>query len=267
MSAANNLGAHLLGRRPSPTDERDWSLGSFLGSDTDLRDQGVTLLKQTTVGYKNHYWTTPPASSFWGQGLSVLAQIGAPPPPLPAASVVWADNEMTLDQGQTPHCVGYGCAQWGNTLPVDDKFTNPDGDALYYECKVIDGEPNAENGSDVRSGAKVLQGRGRLGSYAFAASVEEACQWVLQHGPVIIGSDWTNDMFTVDSQGFVYPTGGVAGGHAYVLLGYDPYGQVLTFLNSWGSGWAANGRFKMRQAEFVSLWSNQGEALAAVELP
>ncbi|MGZ4393810.1 MAG: hypothetical protein ACXVZ2_00420, partial [Gaiellaceae bacterium] len=73
-------GPHGLGRLPSPPDERDWKLAAFLGTGADLRDQAVALLKKTTVGYQNTHWTTPPAGSYWAQGLAVLAKIGATPP-------------------------------------------------------------------------------------------------------------------------------------------------------------------------------------------
>jgi hypothetical protein len=48
--------------------------------DATLRDQAVAALKQTTVGYRNKYWTVPPAGSQWAKGLELLAQIGAVTP-------------------------------------------------------------------------------------------------------------------------------------------------------------------------------------------
>jgi hypothetical protein len=267
-SALDSLGPHLLGRRPSPADARDWQLAQFLASDADLVAQALAELEQTTVGYKNRNWTVPPPASHWAKGLALLAQVTPPPPAGPPVSAVeWADTEPVLDQGQTGHCVGFGGAQWGNTLPVDDKYANADGDAIYYECKVIDGEPLAEDGSDVRSLAKALQARGRLGSYAFAATVDESCAWVMQHGPVIWGTDWRASMFTPDAQGFVTLAGAVAGGHCYAQVGYDPAADALKFVNSWGAGWGQNGRFLMRKADAVALFASQGEALAATELP
>lgn len=271
------VGPYGLGRLPSPPDERDWKLAAFLGTDADLRDQAVALLKKTTVGYQNTHWTTPPAGSYWAQGLAVLAKIGAtppPPPPPPAGKVTWPDNEPTLDQGNYGTCVGNGCAQWGNTLPIDDKFDEKAARAIYYEATILDGSPDdpdapggGQQGATVRSGVKALQNRKRLNAYAFAASVAEAAQFVLAHGPVIMGSDWTNDMFNPDANGFVKPTGGVAGGHCYVLLGYDPAAKVLEYLNSWGASWGKSGHFFMHQADAETLFASQGEASAAVELP
>jgi hypothetical protein len=55
-----------------------------MATDAELRDQAVAELKQTTVGYKNKHWTTPPAGSHWDNALDLLEQIGqAAPPPDP----------------------------------------------------------------------------------------------------------------------------------------------------------------------------------------
>jgi Papain family cysteine protease len=269
-----DIGPHLLGRLPSPPDARDYRLKDFLRaaavSDAQLRDEAVAELHLTTVGYINKHWTTPPAGTHWAAAEALLAQIGGaappPPPPAPVGAVTWADAEADLDQGQTGHCVGFGWAQWGNTLPIDDKFSNADGDAIYYECKVIDGEPQAEDGSNVRSGAQAMQNRKRLSAYAFAGTIDEAVAWVLAHGPIVMGTDWLDGMFTADAQGFVTPTGAVAGGHSYALIGYDPAAQVLEYLNSWGAAWGKGGHFFMHKTDAETLFASGGEACAAVEL-
>jgi len=100
-----------------------------------------------------------------------------------------------------------------------DNYTNQDGHNFYYKCKIIDGEPNQENGSSVRSIAKVLKSAGRMNAYAFAASVAELKYWLLTQPrpPVIMGTTWTNNMFTPDADNIVHATGDVAGGHAYLI--------------------------------------------------
>jgi hypothetical protein len=180
----------------------------------------------------------------------------------------WEDK-IQLDQGQTGHCVGFGWAAWGDCAPVEDQYHNPDGDRIYYECKVLDGQPGQENGSAVRSGAKAMQNRGRLGAYVFASTTDEVKQWVANHGSVVIGSDWTQDMFNPDPNGFVHPTGRVAGGHCYLLLGYDPAQDAFQFDNSWGVAWGKGGRFFMTAADFDALVMKDpnGEACAGLELP
>jgi hypothetical protein len=191
-----------------------------------------------------------------------------PEPPPPAdVSVVWADVEPVLDQGQTPHCIGFGGAQWGNTAPVDDKYVNDDGHAIYYECKVLDGTPGTEDGSYVRTLAKALKQRARLDAYAWAHSTKGITQYVRQSGPVIVGTDWYESMFEPNEDGTVVLDGEIAGGHCYLLLGHHPEFEMYEFLNSWGEQWGASGRFFMAVEDFGRLLRGDGEALMALELP
>src|SRR5574337_1891017 len=121
---------------------------------------------------------------------------------------------------------GNGWAQWGNTEPTADTYVESDARAIYYEATVIDGSPDnpdspggGQQGSTVRSGAKAMQNRGKLKNYAFTSSLDTAIKWVQAQGPVVVGSDWTNDMFTPDANGLVRPTGAVVGGHCYLKIG------------------------------------------------
>jgi hypothetical protein len=267
------LGPHLLGRKPSPPDERDWKLARFLASDGTLRDSAVAELKLTIRGYVDKRYVGPPLpGSHWAKALALLAQINAPVP-IPSDEVVWVDPESVLDQGDYGTCVGNGWAQWGNTLPIDDRFVEKDARAIYYEATVIDGDPDdpdapggGQQGATVRAGVKAMKNRGRLAAYAFAASVSEVQTWLRAHGPVVIGSDWFDGMFSPDTKGYVKPTGSVAGGHCYVAIGDLPAEGALLFLNSWGEGWGLGGRFKMKLADFSILLGNQGEACATLEL-
>jgi hypothetical protein len=84
---------------------------------------------------------------------------------------------------------------------------------------------------------------------------------------VVVGTSWTNDMFNPDASGFVKPTGGVAGGHCYVMLEKVDSEDAYVFQNSWGGGWGQNGRFKMKRSDFGSLLADNGEACCAAELP
>jgi len=260
---SETIGPELLGRRYE-RDERDWKMSEVLALDPPAADlMGKTVQEVLDEGTYFSSWTG--LLVFW-RWIKRVSGDTPQPPPAHDKSRIWEDP-IQLDQGQTNHCVGFGWAGWGDAAPVEDRYQNADANAIYYEAKVIDGEPRQENGSTVRSGAKAMVHRRRLGAYVFAANVEEAERWILTRGPVVVGTDWTQDMFTPDAEGFVRPTGRIAGGHCYLLIGYDETSDTLTFDNSWGPAWGLEGRFKMRAPDFAQLLAQHGEACAGLELP
>jgi Papain family cysteine protease len=268
-SAFDQLGPHLLGRVPSPRDSRDWQMRDFLLPPAD--DSLLAKTVQQVLDERTYFASWPGVLMFWQWAKHHQPAVPGPapaPPPGPGSAHAWQDN-IQLDQGQTNHCVGFGWAAWGDCAPVEDTYQNADGNAIYYQCKTVDGQPGLENGSSVRSGAKVMQGRGRLGAYVFGSTTGDIKQWVTSHGPVVIGSDWTQDMFQPDADGIVRPTGLVKGGHCYLLLGYDPDTDLFEFDNSWGTSWGVGGRFFMSAADFDALvvQTPNGEACAGLELP
>jgi len=272
--ALDNLGPHLLGRVPSALDARDWQMADFLLPEPD--DSLLTKSVEEVLAEQTYFASWPGILIFWHwarhhqpppPGPPPTPPPAPPPAPGPGDTPHWEDK-IQLDQGQTNHCVGFGWAAWGDAAPVEDSYQNPDGHAIYYECKQIDGQPAEENGSSVRSGAKAMQARGRLGAYVFAATVDELKQWVTSHGTVVIGSDWTIDMFAPDEDGLVRPTGPIRGGHCYLLIGYNPQNDRFEFENSWGPAWGKNGRFFMTADDFDQLaMQGGGEACAGLELP
>lgn len=273
------LGAHLLGRKVSVPDQRDYKLSKYLSTDPLDAALQTLLLSRAAKATKDWAKIVTPVLKAVNYPFPDPAPkpdpapTPTPTPPVPTGDVIWDNSIGALDQKNTGHCVGFGWAGgWGDTLPIADTFQNADGHAVYYEAKIIDGEPGSENGSSVRSGAKAMQNRGRLSAYAFAVSVDEVRAWVRSHGPVVFGTDWTEDMFNPDLNGFIVPTGAVAGGHCYACVGDLPSEDALLFQNSWGSTWAQGGRFKIKYADVASLLTGldpkyPGEACAAVELP
>lgn len=269
-----DIGRHLLGRKPSPPDLRDFRLANFrgIGEEGAVYDVNTEIalavkeLQATTITYKRWAATqyADVTKTHWWQAFNHLANAAGNTPPFPTADKTW-EAAFTLDQGNTGHCVGFGWAGWGNTLPVDDNWVDADGHAIYYECKVIEGDPGGEDGAYTRDGAKAMLNRRRLSVYAFADTMADILDHLRGKGPVVVGTDWTNDMFEPDSSGYVKPTGGVAGGHCYLMYGVQ--GDTLIFKNSWGDGWGLDGSFKMRISDFQVLLDAYGEAVATVELP
>lgn len=175
-----------------------------------------------------------------------------------------------LNQGDTPHCVGFAWAQWEMTSPVRIPLaTSRDGNALghgiYASCKEIDGY--AGDGTWVRAGASVMKTAGRLASYVWATGPNDLRDWVLLKGPVVVGTDWHESMFDPDARGWMRPAGAVVGGHAYLVTGYNANARAYRVTNSWGTGWGDNGKAWILAADLWRLVSQSGEAVAAPELP
>jgi len=170
-----------------------------------------------------------------------------------------------LDQKEYNHCCGFSAANWGINSPINTPFTNEDGHRFYYECKEIEGEPKKENGAYLRSVGKVLKNNKHTEAYAFAYDIDTIKHWLLYKGPIIVGTIWTEGMFTPDENNIAHPTGAILGGHAYLLNEWriDNY---IGIQNSWGASWGVNGKAYISQEDFENIFANGGEALAAVEI-
>jgi hypothetical protein len=188
-------------------------------------------------------------------------------PPKPAAVKYrhWRTGPV-LNQGETPHCVGFTWAQWEMTSPVRRPAAydgNARGHAIYAACKKLDGSPKRD-GTYVRMGAKVEGAEGRVQRYIWADSLASLKNWVLLNGPVCVGTDWYESMF--DPKGaMLVPAGQKAGGHAWLVTGYNSDRDEFTMVNSWGKDWADGGRARIASAVLWKLLSEGGEAVAAIE--
>ena len=258
-----------LGRVHIP-DARDWQLEDFLES-------GVTDPLQTALNKLLNDKNAAASVKNWAKLAQIrLLTIPAPPTPAPPSSqdVKWIDKQPVLDQGQQGTCVGHGWCQWGNTEPVDDTFTHDDALDVYFEATKYDGSPDdprapggGQQGASVRGGAKAMQAKGRLNSYAFTTTVDTVRKWVQTQGPVIFGTNWLQQMFYPGADGVLDCTGSVAGGHCYACIGDIQSENHAWLINSWGAQWALKGYFKMKWEDVDMLLKQQGEACTTVELP
>lgn len=197
---------------------------------------------------------------------------------LPPAAVAAASSihrcYAHLDQGQLGSCVGNGWTHARATTPHGTTgLTEKDALLLYERATVIDtiqgAYPPDDTGSSVLAGAKVCKSSGWFAGYRWAFTIADVVDTLLHLGPVVVGTDWTDDMFTPDpATAFVSPTGSVAGGHCYLLRGVTLGGKVnghgpidyLTCRNSWGTDWGHGGDFHITVDDMASLLKQDGEA-------
>ena len=185
----------------------------------------------------------------------------------------WNPSAWWGDQGSTPQCVAYAWTHYLEDGPVTHSAT-PHGSSealldpglLYSRAQQVDEWPGTDyDGTSVRAGAKVLQELGLIGSYRWTWDIQEMVRSILTLGPVVVGTSWYVDMFYPDANGFVKPTGSVAGGHAYLANGVNVNEKKIRFKNSWGRQWGDDGHFWMEFREAEKLLRH-GEVCLAVEV-
>jgi C1A family cysteine protease len=172
-----------------------------------------------------------------------------------------------LDQGEFPHCVAFAWKQFLQSSPFcQGKNMN---ESFIYELAQKRDQWPGENydGTSVRAGAKVLQSLGFIKNYLWAKNTDDMKKWILTSGPIVVGTAWYMDMFFPNKDGYVTPTGALAGGHAYICVGYSASRNAFRFINSWGTDWGQKGRFWIKEEHMTKLLSKWGEACSAVEIP
>ncbi len=183
----------------------------------------------------------------------------------PVTAKSWAFTSPPLDQENMPHCVGFSMANFGINEPLRTPYKNEDAHNFYYLCKEIDGRPRIEEGSTMRSAAKALRKLGKIESYAFARDLETIKWWLLNRGPIIVGTLWTEGMLRPDSSNIIKPTGTSLGGHAYLLNEWTSTGYI-GIQNSWGKRWGINGKAYIHSDDFIKIFARGGEAITVVEV-
>jgi hypothetical protein len=190
-----------------------------------------------------------------------------------------------LDQGQTGTCVGHGWRGWWEnepTLHLD--VEGRDAFAIYRQAVLLDGDPSNDSdatapvaqlqaGTSVRAGAKAMQQDGLIGSYVWAYRAKEIADYVtrVDGSPAVVGTNWYRSMFEPDcTTGRVRMTGGVAGGHCWVVNWFD--GKLFECYTSWGDAfgirdqYGIGGMFRLSMGQLDRLIREQGEACMGTEM-
>lgn len=198
--------------------------------------------------------------------------------PRTLTSVRHHTNIPTLDQGNLGSCTGNAATGalgtdgfWGagsGVLSTVDALTDEAyAVGVYSDATKLDPWPGtyppSDTGSDGLSVAKVLKNRGLISGYQHATSLNAALT-ALADGPVLIGSDWHQDMFNPDADGRLHITGAIAGGHEYILDELDVTNQRVWMHNSWGESWGVQGRAYLTWADLGALLGKDGDCTVLV---
>lgn len=197
-------------------------------------------------------------------------------------SVLWPHNAPVLDQGQVGSCVGnavaqmLNCAMFAPCRPGTAWLTETDALKLYSAATHLDGlgprqyYPPNDDGSSGLGGAKAAIQLGYIDTYSHCFTLPQI-QAAIQTQPVIVGTPWTNSMFSPDSiTGIVSPgplnDNTIVGGHEYMCQGIDYQLKCLVFLNSWSSSWGGGhgltgGQFRIKFTDFANLLAADGDVV------
>lgn len=194
-----------------------------------------------------------------------------PPPKRPRPYKSWVRLRRDVyDQGSEPSCTAQaaiGTLRTGNhNRKSFEQFAEYDEVTerfnLYRAAQQVDPWPGDDyEGSSTDAPFRVLRDRGVIDVWKWLFGEDELREWVRWYGPAAIGIEWHYDMFEPDDLGYIYPTGGLAGGHAISVVGYESKSGSYELVNSWGLGWGKFGRCRIRQANMASLLAADGEAV------
>jgi hypothetical protein len=186
----------------------------------------------------------------------------------------WQMIARPLDQGNEGTCVGHGWRHWMQCAPVVQQLpkSDPLATQIYDLATLVDewdgNERDRQFGTSVRAGAQVLRGLGYINEFAWEYTLDGAIKWLQFGGPLVMGTDWYNSMRDTDTQGYlrVDPASGLAGGHCWVINGYDDELGLFRCINSWGTAWGRRGRFFLTRAGLSTLIAARADMCAAPEL-
>lgn len=177
--------------------------------------------------------------------------------------VAWRHYGPVLDQGSLGSCTGHALVDCLMTRPAyraAAKLTHDDAVRAYRRATEIDPFPGQyppdDTGSDGLDVCRAAVEFGWITGYDHAFGIDHLLG-SLMFGPVMVGTSWTETMFSPDSRGRLTVGGTVAGGHEYVITARS--GRWLRLLNSWGARWGVGGSAWIRTEDLAALLDAEGD--------
>lgn len=181
------------------------------------------------------------------------------------------------DQGQIGSCTGNGSAAVYDfdNFKRNGSYLTPSRLFIYYGARVIEGDPEQDNGAQIHDVVQVLQQSGtptertwpyntdQFATKPSASAYSEATKHQALHAysvdfpqiqaaltagfPVVFGTDVYTEINDLTASDYKMPMPAPGeqpeGGHCMVICGYftDSAGLWFWVRNSWGTGWGLNG--------------------------
>lgn len=150
-------------------------------------------------------------------------------------------HRVSLSQGQTPECVGFGTANLLNVDALGPFYNLPKEFAHKLYAWTRDHDSWPDNDGDPLAGTepwKALKGLQKLGiieghikGYYTEKTLREA---VLTIGPCGFATAWYEGMDHPNPNGIIRRTGAYRGDHWWVFLGFDQKTNDYICFQSWG---------------------------------
>jgi len=137
----------------------------------------------------------------------------------------------------------------------------PDAVRIYSRSTQLDpwdgSYPPEDTGSSGLASCKTAIEFGLAGEYRWIfGGADEVVQNVVEGHPISVGTWWYEDMFNQDSRGLIHATGSKAGGHQYIIRGYD-LDRDWVLGRCW---WGSFKDFWLPRADLDSLLRDGGDA-------
>jgi C1A family cysteine protease len=84
----------------------------------------------------------------------------------------------------------------------------------------------------------------------WSSSIDAIKGALYDYGPLPTTMDVYSDFFGYAGGIYSHVDGGLAGGHAVLIVGYDDEDQCFIVKNSWGTGWGESGYFRIDYSQF-----------------